>query len=188
MGLIELIVYVALTAVAVTVTATIVVSAHRAEADTRQRDHATGTAQVVAVSIQNSIRNAACAPAALEAGTCTKGFAVDGDLLRARVAVAGGWECRAWSIAAIGGRDRLVYTRSANLISAGSDRRTWTQLAVDVNGNLDASGTAFLDAGGVLVLGITVGTGGGTSSVATRTIALAKQDPSDTGGPSTCWD
>lgn len=187
-SLVELIIYIAITAAGLAVIASVFASSLHAEATTRERDHATGSAQVVANSIQTSIRNSACSPSSLAAGTCSGGFSIVDNLLRARVAIDGGWECRAWDIVSVDGHDTLVYTRSDDPIPASVNRATWSRLAVDVAGTLDESGTAFADAGGVLVLGFTIGTEDAQSAVRGRAVALAKQDADTAGGPSTCWD
>lgn len=87
MTLVELILYSALSALVLTVLASLFVSSWQADAATRDRDVATGAAQVITSSIQSGIRSASW-------------FEVTGgSLLQARVAVGeDAWECRSWEL------------------------------------------------------------------------------------------
>lgn len=117
MTMVELIIYSALGMLAVSVVAALFISGIRADATTRDRNTATGLAQVITESIQTSIRNAD-----------PDEFGVTGNLLRARVAVGStDWECRAWALV---GTD-LWYRSSTAIIPADGNYTTgsWRNIA-----------------------------------------------------------
>ncbi|MDX2377133.1 hypothetical protein M4I32_10015 [Microbacterium sp. LRZ72] len=125
MSMIELIIAASIAALLLGLMASLFVTGLRTEAATRDRDRATGQAQVVTDSIQTSIRNAA-------------DINVTDDLLVARVIVGDGVsECRAWALTPSGD---LAYTASD--VPIGTDPSAWTVLAGSVSGGLDG-GAAF---------------------------------------------
>lgn len=90
LSLVELIVVIAVGAIVAALVAGIFISGIRSQAATRDRDVATGKAQVVTDSLQTSIRNA-------------DGVETDGTTLWAHVATdVTDWECRAWTLTASG--------------------------------------------------------------------------------------
>lgn len=163
--LVELIVYAAVAALFLGLLASLVVTGLKAEAATRERDTATGSAQVVSDSIQTSIRN-------------STEFRVDGSLLRARVATgATTGECRAWAISS----GALVYLASAAAIPVGG-YTGWATLASGVSGTL-AGGVPFSKSGQTLTLGISVTTGDSTVPITGGVSAQAKSE----GTVTPCW-
>ncbi|MCW5953321.1 MAG: hypothetical protein KIT69_13790 [Propionibacteriaceae bacterium] len=87
MSLIELVVYIGISALFLTILSSTFISSWQADAATRDRDVATGAAHTITNSIQTSIRN-------------SRWFGVTGStLLRARVATGEGTsECRTWEL------------------------------------------------------------------------------------------
>src|SRR5690606_29522975 len=84
LSLIEVIIYTVVGGIVLTMLASVFINGMRVDAATRDRDVATGTAQVISSSITMSVRNA----------TAVK---VSGTELRARVATGpANAECRAW--------------------------------------------------------------------------------------------
>jgi type II secretory pathway pseudopilin PulG len=167
--LVELIVYIAVGALFASLLASLFVSGLKSQAQTRDRDIATGKAQVVTDMLQKSVRNA-------------QALQVDGSVLRARVATgASGWECRAWALTPAG---TVVYTTSASAI-APSPTSSWTTLigpddgqqgaAVNVAGTL-ASDRPFALNGTRLDYGFTVSVGTATVPVTGSIVAQARPD------------
>lgn len=191
MTLVELIVSSAIGAVFLTVLATLFITSWQADAATRDRDAATGTAHVITNSLQTSIRNAS-------------GFKIDGSLLRARVATgSAGWECRAWRLTnprTIEGEKwfELQYNHGGAAITAAS--AGWTDLLngfsgddeerVLVRGNPTAD-APFGQQGALLTLNfrvVVVDLGdptldGELVSVTADAISQAKGE----GNPTSCW-
>lgn len=165
--LVELIVYVAVAALFLGLMASLFATGLKTESTTRERDTATGKAQVVSDSIATSIRNASA-------------FQIDGKLLRARVATgASGWECRAWVLTAGGD---LAYKTSTTAIPSGN-YTGWTALATGVTGTKTA-GSPFASSGNRLDLGYTVTKGSATVPI---TSGVTAQAVSTGGTPTTCW-
>lgn len=165
--LVELIVYIVVASLFLGLMASLFATGLKTESGTRDRDTATGKAQVVSDSIATSIRNASA-------------FQIDGKLLRARVATgASGWECRAWALTAAGD---LVYTTSTTAIPAGA-YTGWTTLASGVTGTKTA-GSPFASSGARLDLGMTVTRG---TAVVPLTSGVTAQAVSTGGTPSSCW-
>ncbi len=167
MSLVELIVYLAV-AVGVTLGLTsMFASGMSANTATKERDTATGQAQVISSSLQTGIRNAS-------------DFTVTGDLLRARVATGtSGWQCEAWAITAAG---RFVHRTSTTAIAVPTDFTGWTVLADKARGTLSgahpfAMSTNRLEAGLRITVGKTV------VPITTDAVTQAKGD----GSPATCW-
>lgn len=101
--MVELVVVIAVGAILSALIAGIFISGLQSQTATRDRDVATGKAQLVADSLQTSLRNA-------------DGIRVDGNTLWAHVATGeSGWECRAWALTDNGS---LVYTHSTSAIGA----------------------------------------------------------------------
>ena len=133
---------------------------------TRERDAATGAAQVITDSLQASVRNAAA-------------VSVSGSVLRARVATGpSGWECRAWALTPDGS---LTY-RAQAVGPIDSDPATWGVLARGVSGNL-AGGVPFTYAGqgGEVDIALTVTAGSVsvpvTAAVAPQALSETAPDP-----------
>jgi hypothetical protein len=121
LSLIELVVYLLVSTLVLAGLATIFAAALTNDARTRERDTATGMAQLITNSVQTSVRNAVGAPVVSEGGM----------LLRARVAVgSSGWECRGWVLDG----DELKYRASAGAIAphAYAEGDGWTTLAKGV--------------------------------------------------------
>ena len=137
MTLIELIIAVLIAALLLGAVASIFASGLRSESATRDRDAATGAAQVVTESLHASIRNASDVLA-------------EGNLLRAVVATgSSGWECRAWALVG----DELRYRTSP--APTGADATSWTVLARGVSGTLDGD-VPFTSDGRLVTIGVAV--------------------------------
>jgi hypothetical protein len=164
--LVGLIIYALLAALFLGVVASLFLTGLKSEAATRERDTATGRAQVVTDSLQTSVRNASA-------------FQIDGSLLRARVATgASGWQCRAWVVS--GGK--LLYTASTTAIVAGT-YTGWTQLAPGAAGTL-TGGVPFTKTGtSTLNIGLTVTVGAATVPVTSGVTAQARSE----GTATPCW-
>lgn len=166
-GLVELIVYLAMALVVTLGIATMFVSGVNANNQTKDRDAATGQAQVISSSIQNGIRNAS-------------DFTVIDDLLRARVAIGpSDWQCEAWAITADGG---FVHRTSTTAIAEPSDYADWTTLAANAQGTL-IDGRAFAMSGNRLEAGLKIIVGQAAVSITADTVAQAKGE----GSPDACW-
>lgn len=164
MTLIELIVAVLITALLLGAVASLFASGLRSESATRDRDTATGAAQVVTESLHASIRNAAEVLAT-------------GNLLRAVVATGStGWECRAWALVG----DELRYRTSAAPI--GTDATTWTVLARGVSGTLEG-GVPFTNDGRLVTIGVAVTAGAASVPVTAGVAAQARAE----GPVIACW-
>lgn len=166
MTLVELILYMLISALFLGLLATLFATNLQAGEQTRNRDTATGTAQVVAESLQTSVRNAAA-------------IRVDGSTLRAQVAKDGSqWECRAWALDA----GQLRYTTSASAIPLGATTG-WTALAKGVTGT-KADGSPFLLSNTDTVsIGYTVTVGDATVKITSAVTAQAKAE----GTVPPCW-
>lgn len=166
MSLVELIIYGAITALLLSVLATLFASSLSAEAQTRDRDTATGRAQVVMSSLQSSIRNAS-------------DMRVDGNVVRAVVATGtSGWSCEAWALQG----DRLLYRTSSSAIGLPDASGTgWSTLASGVSAA--KSGSAFSMSGRTLGVSLTVKTGATSVPAAGKVLAQAKQS----GMAKKCW-
>ena len=167
LALVELIVYGAVSVLVATVVGGVLVSGLQSEASTRDRDAATGTAQVVSTSVQNAIRNA-------------NAFNVTGSKLTAKVAKGTGsdWECQSWRLTAAG---ELQFKRSPGAIPAG-DNSGWVTLATGASGTV-VPDKPFEQDGTRLVLRLQVQVGAETVRVSTATNSQAF----GTGGVSQCW-
>lgn len=178
--LIEVVIYVSLTALVVTVLAGLFSAGVRAQAVTRQRDVATGTANLITSSLHTSLRNASA-------------FEVTGDVLRARVATAGtGWQCRYWRLTPEG---ELLLATSATKVADPAGEAAWTTLAgtngpgqedaeVSVTGNLahDAGFARVSPGAPELTYDLTVAAG----DVEVRVNGAVLPSAAGTGEPSSC--
>jgi type II secretory pathway pseudopilin PulG len=163
--MVELIVGAALAALFLGLMVSIFVTGMRTEASVRERDAATGQAQVITESIQASVRNA-------------DAFTIDGAVLRARVATgASDWECRAWALTPAG---ELRYTASDT--ATGTDPTAWAVLATGVTGT-EPGGVPFTQDGSALRLGISVTAGDATVPVTAGAAAQALAE----GAVTPCW-
>lgn len=165
MSLVELIMYVLIGALFLGLVATLFASSLRSGEQTRDRDAATGTAQVVAESLQTSVRNASDVHLA-------------DDILLARVATGSdGWECRAWALRS----GELRYTTSSAAIPVGTTEG-WTALATGVTGT-GPDGTAFSVAEDTVSIGYRVAVGEATATITTAVTAQARSE----GAVPACW-
>jgi hypothetical protein len=166
MSLVELIIYGAITAVALTVLATLFASSMGAEAQTRDRDTATARSQVITASLQTSIRNAS-------------DMRVDGDVVRAVVATGtSGWSCQAWALKG----DRLLYRTSSTALAMPDASGTgWSTLASGVKAA--KSGASFSISGRTLNVSLSVISGATTVPATGKILAQAKQS----GTVTKCW-
>lgn len=123
--LVEVLVYVLVTVLVLGGLTALFVNAWLADTRARERDTATGFAQLLTASVQNSVRNAAGTP----------DISSDGKLLRARVATGGaGWECRGWVLDASGD---FRYLAQPQAIAEGSytEAAGWTTIASGIAGS-----------------------------------------------------
>lgn len=167
MTLVELIMYVLIGALFVGLLATLFATNFAAGEQTRSRDTATGKAQVVAESLQTSLRQAAA-------------IRVDGSQLRAQVAKGGSqWECRAWTLQ--GGE--LRYKTSTAAIPIGAATTGWTVLATGVVGTKAAGSPFLLSSTDSVSIGYTVTVGDATVKITSAATAQAKAE----GTIPACW-
>jgi hypothetical protein len=182
--LIELIITVALTTMVITVLGTVLVSALRVQAGVDALGSASNGAQLVVRSLQRGIGNASAIKA--EAPT------VDGQLLRARVAVAGpsgtvSWRCVAWYWSATA---RTVRTTSSATglvpVPTAASLSSWSLLAHRVQ--LPTGTTqAFTTAGTQLQLRLAVGGASATRPVLVATTMAAGPQSDASTAPTTCF-
>lgn len=167
MTLVELIMYVLISALFLGLLATLFATSLTAGQQTRNRDTATGTAQVVAESLQTSVRNAAL-------------VRVDGALLRAQVAKGGSqWECRAWALQS----GELRYTTSSSAIPLAAPTTGWAVLAKGVVGTKTAGSPFLLSGVNSISIGYTVTVGEATVKITSAATAQAKAE----GTVPACW-
>ncbi|MDX2377124.1 hypothetical protein M4I32_09965 [Microbacterium sp. LRZ72] len=166
--LVELILYGMLSALFLGILAVLFATGLSAGAAATERDQATGRAQVVANSVQTSIRNAS-------------EFRVDGGMLRARVADgASGWRCEAWVLHADG---TLLHRTSASAIPLDSvPGAGWSEMATGVTGT-GPDAAPFTGSGRSLTISLTVTTGDVTVPLAGGAFAQAAHE----GTGSACW-
>ncbi|MFI8594771.1 hypothetical protein ACIGCK_10145 [Microbacterium sp. NPDC078428] len=165
--LVELIMYGMLSAAFLGILAVLFTTGLGAGAAATERDEATGKAQLIATSVQTSIRNAS-------------DFRVDGNVLRARVATgASDWTCEAWALTPDGA---LVHRSSASAIALPGSYAGWAELATGVAGR-GPGGAPFTASGPSLTLALTVTSGEATVPVAGGAFSQAHQD----GTASACW-
>jgi len=163
--LVELIVYIAVSALVAGLMATMFAIGITSQSATKERDTLTGKAQTVSDLLTYSMRNATA-------------FRVDGTVLRARVATGTtSFECRAWDVT--GGQIR--YTASAASIAIPSTS-SWSVLATGATGTL-ASGAPFAVTGKRLSFGITISAGGTAVPLSGGVAAQATSE----GAGSSCW-
>lgn len=166
MTLVELIVYAAVTALLLSVVATLFASSLGAQAQTRERDAATGRAQAVMGSLQSSIRNAS-------------DIRVDGDVVRAVVATgASDWTCEGWTVR---GGSLMHKTSGAAIALPNASASGWTALVDGVAPS--ASGPAFVLAGRTLAVSLQVSAGEAKVPAVGEVLAQAKQG----GTVKKCW-
>jgi len=169
--LVELIVYIAIGALFAGLVASIFVSGLHSQAQTRDRDAATGKAQVVTDMLQASLRNA-------------DAVHVDGQVLVARVATgATGWECRGWALTADGA---ILYAHGSGVLTTADT--TWTPLVgpADRDGasvSVEGGGDPFTLTGTQLDYLFTVRAG--TASVPVRGSVTPQAVAEE--AVSTCW-
>jgi hypothetical protein len=171
--LVELIVYIAVGALFAGLVASLFLSGLQSQAQTQDRDTATGKAQVVTDMLQASIRNA-------------DAVHVDGPMLVARVATGTtGWECRGWALTAEGA---IVYKHGLTALTTVD--ATWTPLIgpADAHGDgvsvsVEGGGEPFTLTGMQLDYRFTVSSGTAsvpiTGSVTAQAIAAGAVSP--------CW-
>lgn len=164
--LVELILYVVIGALFVGLLAGLFATNLTSGQQTRSRDTATGSAQLVAESLQSSLRNAAA-------------VRVDGSLLRAQVATGGsGWECRAWALES----GALRYRESASAIPTGSTTG-WATLATGVAGTKTGGSPFLLSGADTVSIGYTVTAGEATVKITSAVTAQAEAE----GTVPACW-
>lgn len=164
--LVELIVYIAVSALLAGLMATMLAVGLNSQASTKGRDTATGKAQVVNDLLTASIRNATA-------------FRVDGTVLRARVGTGTStFECRAWDVT--GGQVR--YTHSSSAITSIANTSSWRVLATGATGTLTA-GAPFAASGQRLSFGLSISAGDTAVPLSGGVVAQAASE----GSASTCW-
>lgn len=172
MSLVEVIVYLTLSVIVLTVLSAMFVSGLQSQASTKDRNTATGSAEVATNSLQTSLRNASV-------------FTIDstGTRLQARVAVgdSNSWECRAWVLTA---DKNLVYKAASTTIASPSGYSGWTTLASGVTGSLVSGSThvPFVRSGSQLTYGFNVATGDSDVPVKGSVVPQAAGE----GSPATC--
>lgn len=155
MSLVELLIVSMLGVILVAGVSALFVSGWRAEAATRDRDAATGAANLIASSIQAGIRNSSAFTV-----TTVQISGETSDVLRASVLVdsaAWAWQCRAWALTPGGD---LLYSTT---IRPDGSYTGWTELAEVSSRQVHVAGTIaghpFADRNPRLELGLTVTVG-----------------------------
>ncbi|MBB4139428.1 type II secretory pathway pseudopilin PulG [Microbacterium invictum] len=169
MTLVELIVAVAVGAIALTLIAITFVNGFTVQRDGVARDSATGTANVVASSIATSVRNAT-------------GFHINDEGTRVDatyIAPDGTPECRAWELLPGGA---LVYRVDASGALPAADS-SWGKLATGVVGTLDNAKVFADDGGKSLRIGMEITMDQVTIAVTDGVTAQAVSD-----GGLLCWN
>lgn len=167
MSLVEVIVYLAVAVLVTLGLSTMFASGVSASTSTKNRDTATGQAQLITTALQIGIRNSSA-------------FTVTDNLLRARVATGeADWRCDAWAVTPAG---RFVYRTSNSAIAAPSDYSDWAVLADQVRGTLTGD-QAFAMSTDRVEIGLEITVGDATVPLATDAVSQAKGE----GSPATCW-
>ena len=182
--LIELLITVALFTVVLAVTGTMLLSTLKVQSGVDSLGSASNGAQLVARSLQRGIGNASAFKA--EAPT------VDGQLLRARVAVpaASGtptWKCVAWYYSATAKTIRTTSSTAGMVaVPTSTTLATWSLLASRAQ---VASGATqvFTGAGSQLQVRLGVGAGTAAGPVLISTTVAAGPESDTTTGPATCF-
>ena len=161
--LVELIIYVAVSTVALVALASLFWNGVQANASTRDRDSATDAAQLIVASVQSGIRNSS----SFTVSTATISGSVV-PVLRASVLTGSGswtWQCQAWAVTADG-----KFVRSTSRQADGS-YSGWAQLAVGAHVEGALTGMQpFADRNPLLQLGLKVKVGGVTVPVSTGVV------------------
>jgi hypothetical protein len=166
MSMVEVIIYSALTALALSVLGGLFYVGFQTQTAASGRDAATGAAQVVSNSVQTAVRNASS-------------ISVSGTLLKARVASgAASWQCMTWALTA---DNKLVYKAAPAAITS-TDYSSWTVLAVGASGRL-GGGAAF--SGGSTQMSYSLAFTSGSVTVPVAGAATANAYGS--GSPELCW-
>jgi Tfp pilus assembly protein PilV len=164
MSMVEVIIYSALTALALSVLGGLFVVGLQTQAAASDRDAATGAAQVVSNSLQTSIRNASK-------------VSVSDWVVKARVASgATGWQCVAWALTP---DNKLVYKKDTAAITS-TDYAAWTVLAIGVTGP-EGGGAAFTGGPEKVSYSLRFRSGAVTVAGTVATHAFG------TGSPDPCW-
>jgi prepilin-type N-terminal cleavage/methylation domain-containing protein len=182
--LIELLITVALFTMVLAVTGTILVSSLKVQAGVDSLGGASNGAQLVARSLQRGIGNASAFKA--EAPTA------DGQLLRARTAVAGPsgtptWRCVAWYYSATAKTIRTTSSSTGMVaVPTPTSLPGWTLLA---NRAQVATGATqvFTGAGAQLQLRLALGAGSAANPVLVATTIAAGPESDTTTAPATCF-
>lgn len=163
--LVELIIYIVVGGIVLGLLGSVFLNGMRVDGATRDRDVATGTAQVISNSITMSVRNAS-------------EVQVDGPVLRARVAVGvADWQCRAWYFDGTALRFKAYTPGGAVPAASGS----WKALG---EGVLSASSPGpFTLNGKSVAFALTVTVEDAEVPVAGSAVARALQE----GTPARCW-
>lgn len=163
--LIELIIYVVIAGVFGGLLAVVFSTGMQVDAKTRDRDSATGGAQVVTTNVLMSIRNAS-------------DVRIKDSVLQARVATGSAdWECRAWAL----WNGDLVYADYALGEHAPASKDEWAKIVENVTGS--QSGEAFTMQGERVAVRVVVTAGEVSVPVAGSALARARQN----GAPTPCW-
>lgn len=166
--LVELIVYLFVSALILGSLAVMFVNGLRAQTQATDRDSATGDGSVVSNSLLTSVRNS------------SEFTVIDGRSLIAKVATGGtDWECRAWTLTG----DVLRYRTSQTALSV-ADTAEWGVIARSVTGTLPG-GRVFATAGDrALTIGIEIASGDTGILFNNGVTAQAVSDGTDT---TSCW-
>jgi type II secretory pathway component PulJ len=169
--LVELIIYISISALFLGLLAALFVNGLRAQAEATDRDSATGDANAALALMNGSIRNAV-------------DFRVDTDGMGVVAEVAVGqseWECRAWVV-----REGQLQYRSAHaaLDTSNASAEHWSVIASGVSATLEP-GKAFRDAGGrTLLIGMEIAAGDVVTAAESASTAQALNDGSEA---LQCW-
>jgi prepilin-type N-terminal cleavage/methylation domain-containing protein len=182
--LIELLITVALFTMVLAVTGTMLVTSLKVQSGVDSLGTASNGAQLVARSLQRGIGNASAFKA--------EGPTVDGQLLRARVAVpttsgAPTWKCVAWYYSATAKTIRTTSSTAGMVaVPTTTTLATWSLLATRAQ---VASGATqvFTGAGTQLQLRLAVGAGTAAGPVLVATTVAAGPESDTTTGPTTCF-
>lgn len=167
--LVELIIYMVVGLLLLSLMAGLFANGLSSQAQTTDRDTATGKATVVTDSLQTSIRNA----------TAVNPSSGTGKTIVALVATGtSGWECRAWSLTSSGA---LMYKAAASQFSTSSTTG-WATLATGVTGSLTGGAMFSSTSSTQLSYAFSVTVGGSAVPIAGGVIAQATIG---SGGP--CW-
>lgn len=167
--LVELILYLVIGALFLGLMVGLFVNGLTSQAQTTDRDSATGRAAIVTNSLQTSIRNASAISPATGTSNTLVALVASG---------TSGWQCRAWVLTTDG---KLMY-KAADAQFSTTSTAGWTTLATGLAGSLSGATMFSVTSGTQLGYSFTLSVGGSTVPITGGATAQAT-----IGGGGPCW-